>query len=81
MRDIESLNRTIRAIAEHGNGIATQRRSQFGFDWFAGRARLNNQCVDDLINDGWLKVSNKRATLTGYTAGNPAPRIREDNRT
>jgi hypothetical protein len=77
MRDIEGLNRTLRTIAEHGDGIVTQRRSQYGHDWFAGRARLNNQMVTDLIQDGWLIVRDKRGVIAGYTKGQPAPSIRE----
>jgi hypothetical protein len=77
MRDIEGLNRTLRTIVEQGGGMITQRRNQYGHDWFAGRARLNNQMVTDLIQDGWLKITDKRGVIAGYTKGEPAPSIRE----
>jgi hypothetical protein len=77
MRDIEGLNRTLRTIVEHGDGLITQRRNQYGHDWFAGRARLNNQMVTDLIQDGWIKITDKRGVIAGYTRGQPAPSIRE----
>ena len=59
MRDLDLLRFTLRAIREFGHDVARVVRDDGGrgLFWYAGPQPLNEQALQDLIGDGWLRLS------------------------
>lgn len=69
MRDMNEMAETLRAVWQHGQGIARRLPAcPKGFTWFAGDKRLNGQAVSDLMADGWLFTTYRpdQAQAAGY---------------
>ena len=65
MRDSNLLRSTLRAIRQHGGGMAriAPDGARRGALWLAGSQPLNEQAVQDLLADGWLRRSADRHTV------------------
>jgi hypothetical protein len=59
MRDLVLLIFTLRAMRDLGDETARLTRGGVGHDvsWHAGPQSLNGQAIQDLIADGWLRLS------------------------
>ena len=59
MRDPDLLCFTLRAIRDLGDNSArvVQDDAGRGLFWYAGPQPLNSQALQDLVGDGWLRLS------------------------
>lgn len=64
MHDTGLLSSTLCAIREHGGGVArvVPDGARRGALWLAGSQPLNDQAVQNLIADGWLRRSDDGRT-------------------